>query len=332
MKVQEESEKVGLKCHIQKTKIMASGPITSWQIDGETMVAETLFWGDSKITADGDCSHEIKRHLLLGRKAMNKVDSILKGKDTTLLTKVRLVKAMVFSSSHVCMWELDYKESWVLKNWSFWTVILEKIRVPWAARRSNQQSERKSVLNIHWKDWYWSWKSNTLATWCEEPTHWKRPGAGKDWRQDEKGTTGDEMVGWHHQLDGHEFEQAPGAGDEQGSLGSCSPWSRNELDMIKRLYWTELMLWRRNGNLFQYSYLENLTDRGAWWATVHEVARVRYNLATKPIGVCPGERGRWNSQVIKSINLSKSQVQKCPLIIESCLYCSWPSPSPFRPP
>ena len=94
MKVKEESEKVGLKLNIQKTKIMASGPITSWQINGETM-ADFIFLG-SKITADGDCSHEIKRHLLLERKAMTNLDSILKSRDITLLTKVHLVKAMVF--------------------------------------------------------------------------------------------------------------------------------------------------------------------------------------------------------------------------------------------
>ena len=94
MKVKEESEKVGLKLNIQKTKIMASGPITSWEIDGET-VADFNFWG-SKITADGDCSHEIKRHLMLGRKVMTNLDSILKIRDITLSAKVRLVKAMVF--------------------------------------------------------------------------------------------------------------------------------------------------------------------------------------------------------------------------------------------
>ena len=97
MKVKEESEKVGLKLNIQKTKIMASGPITSLQIDGETVetVSDFIFWS-SKITADGDCSHEIKRHLLLGRKVMTNLDSILKSKDITLPTKVRLVKAMAF--------------------------------------------------------------------------------------------------------------------------------------------------------------------------------------------------------------------------------------------
>ena len=110
MKVKEESETVGLKLKIQETKVMASGPITSWQIDGET-VADFIFLS-SKITADGDdCSHEIKRRLLLGRNVMTNLGSILKSRDITLSTKVRLVKAMVFSSSHVWMRELDYKES-----------------------------------------------------------------------------------------------------------------------------------------------------------------------------------------------------------------------------
>ena len=127
MKVKDNSEKVGLKLSIQKTKIMASGPITSWQIDGQTVetVANFIF-GGSKITTDGDCSHEIKRHLLLGRKVMTSLDRILKSRDITLPTKVHLVKSYGFSSSHVWMWELDYKESWALKNWCFWTMVLEK--------------------------------------------------------------------------------------------------------------------------------------------------------------------------------------------------------------
>jgi len=124
MKVKEESEKTGLKLNIQKTKIMASGPITSWQIDGETMetVTDFIFLG-SKITADGDHSHEIKRLLLLGRKAMTNLDSILKSRDITLPTKVHIVKAMVFSSSHEQIWELDHKESWGLKNLCFFSIL-----------------------------------------------------------------------------------------------------------------------------------------------------------------------------------------------------------------
>ena len=111
MKVKEESEKVGLKLNIQKKKIMAYSPITSWQIDGETMetVTDFIFWG-SKITADCDCSQEIKRHLFLGRNFMTNLDSTLKSRDITLPTKVCLVNADGFSNSHVCMWELDYKE------------------------------------------------------------------------------------------------------------------------------------------------------------------------------------------------------------------------------
>ena len=140
MKVKEESDKVGLKLNIQKTKIMASDPITSWQIDGETLETETDFiLGGSKITVDGDCSHEIKRRLLLGRKVMSSLDSILKSRDITLPTKVHLVKTMVFP---VVMYGY---ESWTVKKaecrridafevWC-WRRLL---RVPWTARRSNQ--------------------------------------------------------------------------------------------------------------------------------------------------------------------------------------------------
>ena len=137
IKVKEESEKVGLKLNIQKTKIMASSPITSWQIDGET-VADLIFWG-SKITADGECNHEIKRCLLLGRKVMTSLDSILKSRDITLATQVHLVKAMAFL---VVMYGC---ESWTVKKaehrridafelW-YWRRLL---KVPWTARRSNQ--------------------------------------------------------------------------------------------------------------------------------------------------------------------------------------------------
>ena len=128
MKVKEESEKVRLKLDIQKMKMMASDPITSWQIDGETMetVTDFIFLG-SKITTDGDCSHEIKRCLLLGRKTMTNLDSISKSRDITLPTKIHLSsQSFGFFSSHVWMWELDYNESWAPKKWCFWTVVLEK--------------------------------------------------------------------------------------------------------------------------------------------------------------------------------------------------------------
>ena len=139
MKVKEESEKVGLKLNIQKTKIMASGSISSWQIDEEAMktVTNFIFLG-SKITADGDCSHEIKRRLLLGRKAMTKLDSVLKSRDITLPTKIHLVRAMVFP---VVMYGC---QSWTVKNAEHRRIDASELwcwrrllRVPWTARRSN---------------------------------------------------------------------------------------------------------------------------------------------------------------------------------------------------
>ena len=145
MKVKEESEKVDLKLNIRKTKIIASGPITSWEIDGETVEAVSEFiFGASKITADGDCSHEIKRHLLLGRKVMTKLDSILKSRDSTLPTKVHLVKAVVFP------WVMYGCENWTMKKAEcrkidafelcYWRRLL---RVPWTARRSKESMLKK---------------------------------------------------------------------------------------------------------------------------------------------------------------------------------------------
>ena len=127
MKVKVESEKVGLKLNIQKMKIMASGPISSWELDGETVetVSDFIF-GGSKITADGDCSHEIKRRLLLERKVMTNLDSIFQKQRHYFANKGLSSQGYGFSSGHVWMWELDYKESWAPKNWCFWTVVLEK--------------------------------------------------------------------------------------------------------------------------------------------------------------------------------------------------------------
>ena len=150
MKVKEESEKPALKLSIQKTKIMASGPITSWQIDGEKVetVRDFIFLG-SKITTDGDFSHEIKRCLLLRRKAMTDLESILKSKDVTLPTKVRLVTAIVFP---VVMYGC---ESWTIKKTEHRRTDAFELwcwRVPWTARRSNQSILREISPNIHWKD------------------------------------------------------------------------------------------------------------------------------------------------------------------------------------
>ena len=138
-------------------------------------LADVIFLG-SKITADDDCSQEIKRHLLLGRKAMTHLDSILKSRDITLPTKVRLAKAMVFPVvMHRCeSWTIKKAEHWRIDAFELWR-WRRFLRVPWTARRSNQSILKKiSVLNIHWKDWCWSWNSNTLATWCQEETHWKK--------------------------------------------------------------------------------------------------------------------------------------------------------------
>ena len=151
-------------------KIMASDHITSWQTDGETMetVTDFIFWG-SKITADGDCSHEIKIHLLLGRKAMTNLDSILKTRDITLPTKVHLVKAMVFQ---VVMYRC---QSWTIKkteHWRcFWTVVLEKtLESPLDCKEIKlvHPKGNQSMNENQWEDWCWN--SNTLATWCEELT------------------------------------------------------------------------------------------------------------------------------------------------------------------
>ena len=174
MKVKEESEKVGLKLNIQKTKIMASGPITAWQIDGETV--RDFIFGGSKITADDDCSHEIKRWLLLGRKVMTNLDSILKSSDIIWQTKIDPVKAMVFP---VVMYGC---ESWTIKKAecrridSFelqcWRRLL---RVPWTARRSNQSILKEISPGCSLEGLMLKLKLQYLATSCEELTHWKRP-------------------------------------------------------------------------------------------------------------------------------------------------------------
>ena len=243
MKVKEESEKVGLKLNIQKTKIMASGPITSWEIDGETVetVSDLILLG-SKITADGDCSYEIKRRLLLGRKVMTNLESILKSRDITLPTKVHLVKTMVFfSSGHVWMWELYCEEGWALKKWCFWTVVLEKTL--------ESPLDCKEIQPVHSKgnqSWVFIGRTDaegeTSVLWPPHTKSWlfgKDSDAGRDWGQEEKGTKEDEMAGWHHWFDGREFEWTLGVGDGQGGLECHDSWGRKELDMTEWLNWTE---------------------------------------------------------------------------------------------
>ena len=189
-------------------KIMASGPITSWQIDGETMETVTDFiLGVSKITADGDCSHEIKRCLLLGRKVMANLDSILKSRHY-FANKGPSSQGYGFSSSHVCMWELDYKESWEPKNWCFWAVVLEKTL--------ESPLDCKEIQPVHPKgnqSWVFIGRTDAEAEtppilWSPDAKSWligKDPDAGKDWGQKEKGTMEDETVRWHQRLNGYEF-------------------------------------------------------------------------------------------------------------------------------
>ena len=189
----------------------------------------------NQITADGDCSHEIRRRLLLERKVMTNLDSILKSRGPSS-------QGYGFSSGHVWMWELDCEESWVLKNWCFWTVVLEKIL--------GSPLDCKEIQPVHSKeDQSWVFfgrndaEAETPILWPPDVKNWliwKDPDAGKDWGQEEKGTTEDEMVGWHHWHNGHGFGWTPGLGDGQGGLACCSSWGRKESDTTEQLNWTEL--------------------------------------------------------------------------------------------
>ena len=215
---------------------MASGPITSWEIDGKTVetVSDFSFFG-SKVTADGDCSHEIKRCLLLQRKVMTNLDSILKSRNITLPTMVHLVKAMV---TYGCeSWTIKKAEHWRIDAFELWCWRL--LRVPWTARRSNQSILKISPgcffgrTDAKLKLQYFGhlmWRVDSL----------EKTDAGRDWGQEEKGTTEDEMAGWHHRLDGHGFGWTPGVGDGQGGLVCCGSWGCKESDTTERLNWTEL--------------------------------------------------------------------------------------------
>ena len=164
---------------------------------------------------------------------MSNLDNILKSRDITLLTKVHLVKAI----SHVWMWELDHKESWAPKNWHFWTVLLEK-----TLEGPLDYMEIQPVNCKGNQSWIFIGRTDVEAEapifWPPDAKNWliwKDPDAEKDWRREVKGMTEDKMVGWYHWLDGHEFEQAPGVGDGQGSLVCCSPRGHKELDTTEWL-------------------------------------------------------------------------------------------------
>ena len=248
---------------------MASVPITSWQRDGETMetVRDFIFLG-SKITADGDCSHEIKRCLLLRRKVMTNLDSILKSRDITLPTKLHIVKAMVFSRSYVWIWEMDHKESWALKNWCFWTVALEK-----TLESPLDYKEMQPVHPQGNQSWIFIGRTDAEAEtpilWPPDGKNWligKDPNAGKDWRWEEKGMTEYEMVGWHHQFPNHRhgFEWTLGVGDGQGGLHATSPWGRKESDKTERLNWTELKAFWESFKIFIYSNYQTIVFLFSW--------------------------------------------------------------------
>ena len=172
---------------------------------------QTFIFLGSKIPADGNYSHEIKRRLLLGRKVMTNLDGIFKSRDITLPTKVHLVKAMFFPVViYGCEnWSIKKAEGQGTDAFELWC-CRRLLRVPWTTRRSNQSILKEISPDV--KNWL----------------TWKDPDAGKDWLQEEKGTTEDKMVGWHHRLNGHEFELDSGVGDGQGSLACCSPWCCKE--------------------------------------------------------------------------------------------------------
>ena len=164
--------------------------------------------------------------------------------ETVLCRQRSVCQSYGFSSGHVWMWELDYKVSWAPKNWCFWTVMLKKMH--------ESPLDCKEIKPFNPKgnqSWIFTGRTQTEADtpilWAPNAKSWligKDPNSGKDWRQEEKGMTEDEMVGWHHRLDGHEFEEALGIGDGQGSLVCCSPWGCKELDMTEPLNWTNSYL------------------------------------------------------------------------------------------
>ena len=203
-----EWKKVNLNTNTWKTNVMTFALITSWQIEGEMMktLTDLIFLG-SKITADGDWSHGIKRRLPLGRKAVVNIDSILKSGDITA-NKGPCSQSYGFSSNHVWMWELGHKEDWAPKNWCLWTVVVEK-----TLESALDSKEIQPVNPKGNQSWIFIRRNDAEAEmpilWPPDAKNWligKDPDAGKDWRQEEKGTTEEEMVGWHHQLNAHRFE------------------------------------------------------------------------------------------------------------------------------
>ena len=239
MKVKEESEKVVIKLNIQKRDHGI------WSHDfmgnrwGNSRNSVRLYFGGSKITADGDCSHKIKRCLLLGRKVMTNLDSILKSRDY-FANKGPSSEGYGFSSGHVQMWELDYKESWALKNWCFLTVVFEKtLESPLDCKEIQPVHPKgnQSCIFIRRTDT----EAETPIVWPPDVKNWliwKDLDAGKDWRQDEKGMAKDEMAGWHHQFNwvnsgSRQWTVRPGVLQSMGSQRVKHDWMTD---------WTELWI------------------------------------------------------------------------------------------
>ena len=216
MRVKEESETASLKLNTKKINIMASGSITSWQIEGEKVevFTEFLFLG-FKITVDGDCCHEIRRLLLLGRKTMTNLNSVLKCRDFTLPTKVHIVKAMVFP---VVMYGC---ESWM------WRRQCAEELMP-----SNYGAGENSWVSLGNQPWMFIARPDAEV---ETPVFWSSdsanvPDAGKDWGQKQKNMSEDQMAGWYHWFNGHELGQTSEDGEGQRGLACCSPWACKESD------------------------------------------------------------------------------------------------------
>ena len=216
--------------------------------------ALVFMFSGSKITADGDYSGEIKRPLLLGRKAVTNLDSILKSRDITLMTKVHLVKAVVFP---VVMYRC---ESWTIKKHERWRIdAFERwcwrklLRVPWTARRSSQSILKEISPEYSLEGLVLKLKLRYCGQLMRRTDSLEKTlMLGKTEVRNVKGTTEDAMFGWHHRLDGHESEQAPGVGDGQGGLTCCSPWGRKESDTTEQLNWTEHSLFL---NMFWLTFI-----------------------------------------------------------------------------
>ena len=245
LKLKEESKKVSLKFNIQKTKIMACGPITSWQIDGETMETVRNFYFSG---LQDHCRWWLQpwnqKTLVPWKKSYDQPRQRIKKQRHYFANQNLSSQSYGFSSSHVWMGELDYKASWVSNNWCFWTVVLEK------TFESLLDCEEIQPVNLKGnQSWIFIGSIDVEAVipilWPPDVKNFlirKDPDAGKDWRQEEKGMTEDGMVGWHHQLDGNEFEWALEVGDGQESLACCSPWglkSRTQLSDWTEQNWIE---------------------------------------------------------------------------------------------